>query len=509
MSLHADPTAPNELATPAPRLRLVEAPVEERSYAAPAATGTTSAQAYRAGVRITDAATVAVPIVVACISQLAIAGIAVWGAAASLPYWQAAGSAILVWYLALWLTRARDPRILGTGRAEFGRVVIAGTSTFAVLAIAHILLGASIERWLFVFAIPGGVAGLLLGRVLWRQWLRVQVARGRPLARVVIVGPRADVDYVLGQLEGCAVPAYRVVGAVVDGGQPQEMLGTSIPVSADFAGIPQFVAQVEADAVIVAGTPGARDAFLRNLAWHLERSETGLMVVSTPANVGDRRLCLRGVGGLSLVDVEIARYSGAKHVLKRVIDILGAALALIVLLPALLVIALLIRLDSPGPALFRQERIGRDGRPFRMLKFRSMRAAASDQLEGLLDRNDGAGLLFKMRRDPRVTRVGKVIRRHSLDELPQLWNVLVGDMSLVGPRPPLPNEVQRYDDEVQRRLYLRPGLTGVWQISGRSTLSWDRSVEMDLYYVENWTVAGDILIMVRTLRQLTNPVGAF
>jgi exopolysaccharide biosynthesis polyprenyl glycosylphosphotransferase len=509
MSLHADPTAPNELAKPAPRLRLVEAPAEEHHYASPAASGTTSAQWYRAGVRITDAVTVALPIVVACISQLAVAGLAVWGAAASLPYWQATGSAIAVWYLALWLTRARDPRILGTGRAEYGRVAIAGTTTFAVLAIAHILLGAELERWLFVFAIPAGVAGLLLGRALWRQWLRVQVARGRPLARVVVVGPRADVDYVLGQLEACPVPAYRVVGAVVDGAQADEKLGTSIPVSGDFDDIPQFVGQVEADAVIVAGTPGTRDAFLRNLAWHLERSETGLMVVSTPANVGDRRLCLRGIGGLSLVDVQIARYSGAKHVLKRAIDILGSGLALIVLMPLLLVIALVIRLDSPGPVIFPQERIGRDGRPFRMLKFRSMHYAASDQLDGLLDRNDGAGLLFKMRSDPRVTRVGKVIRRHSLDELPQLWNVFVGAMSLVGPRPPLPSEVQRYDDDVHRRLNLRPGLTGVWQISGRSMLSWDRSVELDLYYVENWTVLGDILIIVRTVRQLTNPVGAF
>ena len=513
MSLHADPTAPNELARPAPRLRLVEAPAQERSYAdtalADRAAGTTSAQAYRAGVRLTDAATVALALVVSCVSQLALTGVAVWGTAESLPYWQAAGLAIIVWYIALWVTRARDPRILGAGRAEYARVAIAGTTTFAVLAISHILLGAELERWLFVFAIPAGVAGLAAGRALWRQWLKVQVARGRPLARVVVVGPRSDVDYVLGQLGACAVPAYRVVGVVADGAQTDDRLGTTIPVSGDFERIPQFVSHVDADAVIVAGTPGARDAFLRTLAWDLERSETGLMVVSAPANVGDRRLCLRGVGGLSLVDVEVARYSGAKHALKRMIDIVGSGLALVVLLPLLLVIALVVRLDSAGPAIFRQERIGRDGRPFRMLKFRSMHVAASDQLDGLLDHNDGSGLLFKMRSDPRVTRVGKIIRRHSLDELPQLWNVFVGDMSLVGPRPPLPSEVQRYDDEVHRRLYLRPGLTGVWQISGRSTLSWDRSVELDLYYVENWTVLGDILIMVRTMRQLTHPVGAF
>jgi lipopolysaccharide/colanic/teichoic acid biosynthesis glycosyltransferase len=196
-------------------------------------------------------------------------------------------------------------------------------------------------------------------------------------------------------------------------------------------------------------------------------------------------------------------------VLKRALDIVVSSIALVVLFPLLVVLAVLIRADSPGPALFRQERVGRDGRRFRMLKFRSMVANAPEELDGLLDRNDGAGLLFKMKSDPRITPLGRTLRRHSLDELPQLWNILVGDMSLVGPRPPLPCEVDCYEDHVRRRLYTRPGLTGLWQISGRSTLSWDESVELDLFYVENWSIAGDLLIMARTFRQLSHPVGAF
>jgi len=186
-----------------------------------------------------------------------------------------------------------------------------------------------------------------------------------------------------------------------------------------------------------------------------------------------------------------------------------AGCALLFLSPVFAVIALLIRLDSEGPAFFAQERVGRGGRLFRILKFRSMNASAPAQLEALMASNEGNGVLFKMKNDPRVTRLGRTLRKYSLDELPQLWNVLMGDMSLVGPRPPLASEVSTYEDHVHRRLYIKPGLTGMWQVNGRSNLSWEDSVRLDLYYVENWSLMGDLIILWRTVKVVAAPVGAY
>jgi exopolysaccharide biosynthesis polyprenyl glycosylphosphotransferase len=207
--------------------------------------------------------------------------------------------------------------------------------------------------------------------------------------------------------------------------------------------------------------------------------------------------------------VELPQYAGAKHILKRMFDLVGTVCALVVLLPLLVVIAIIIRIDSPGPVLFRQTRVGRGGTSFGMLKFRSMVVGAEDQLAGLLDQNEGAGVLFKMKNDPRVTRFGRVMRKYSLDELPQFWNVLIGEMSLVGPRPPLAREVASYEQHVNRRLYIKPGITGMWQVNGRSNLDWDESVRLDLYYVENWSITGDLVILWRTLRVLREHSGAY
>jgi lipopolysaccharide/colanic/teichoic acid biosynthesis glycosyltransferase len=172
-------------------------------------------------------------------------------------------------------------------------------------------------------------------------------------------------------------------------------------------------------------------------------------------------------------------------------------------------IAIAIRLDSPGPILFRQQRVGRDGHTFGMLKFRTMHVDAEQQLAALLASNEGAGPLFKLKQDPRITRVGAFLRKHSLDELPQFWNALKGDMSVVGPRPPLPREATAYDGNAMRRLYLKPGITGLWQISGRSDLSWDESVRLDVRYVENWSVMQDLMIIVKTARIVVRPAGAY
>ena len=186
-----------------------------------------------------------------------------------------------------------------------------------------------------------------------------------------------------------------------------------------------------------------------------------------------------------------------------------SSIALTILWPLLVVLAILVRLEDHAPAFFRQLRVGRNGKTFSMIKFRSMVPHAEERLAELADKSDGNGILFKLIDDPRITKIGRVLRKYSLDELPQLWNVLIGQMSLVGPRPPLPSEVERYEDHVLRRLYIKPGLTGMWQINGRSNLSWEDSVRLDLFYVENWSLAGDLLILWRTAKIVLKPVGAY
>ena len=261
--------------------------------------------------------------------------------------------------------------------------------------------------------------------------------------------------------------------------------------------------------MIVAGPGKGGGKYIQELGWQLEESATELILTTGLTNVAGPRIHARPVEGLPLMHVELPQYTGARHTLKRLFDIAASASALLFLLPVFLLLAILIKRDSPGKVLFRQERVGKGGKKFLMVKFRSMVESAEDDLSGLLDQNEGAGMLFKMQHDPRVTEVGRWMRKYSLDELPQFWNILKGDMSLVGPRPPLQREVDGYKNRVHRRLYIKPGLTGMWQTNGRSELNWQDSVRLDLYYVENWSLAGDLIIIWRTALQMIRPVGAY
>jgi exopolysaccharide biosynthesis polyprenyl glycosylphosphotransferase len=246
------------------------------------------------------------------------------------------------------------------------------------------------------------------------------------------------------------------------------------------------------------------------VSWQLEGSSTDLVVSPGLTEVAGPRLHILPVAGLPLLHVDEPKFTGFRRVLKGAFDRVSAALALVLLSPIFLVLVLAVRLTSSGPALFRQVRVGRAGSTFVMLKFRSMYADAEERLASLREQSDhGDGVLFKMKEDPRVTRVGKFLRKYSLDELPQLINVVLGTMSLVGPRPPLPLEVARYEDHVHRRLLVKPGLTGLWQISGRSDLSWDESVQLDLRYVENWSLGEDLFILWKTVRAVAHGSGAY
>ncbi|ELT45968.1 undecaprenylphosphate glycosylphosphotransferase [Arthrobacter nitrophenolicus] len=235
----------------------------------------------------------------------------------------------------------------------------------------------------------------------------------------------------------------------------------------------------------------------------------GLIMAPALTDVAGPRIHTQQVAGLPLIHVTTPTLEGGQRVAKRLFDIVVSALLILLAAPAMACVAVLVKLDSPGPILFRQERVGIEGRHFRMLKFRSMVVDAESKLQELADQNEGSGPLFKMKNDPRITRIGGALRRFSIDELPQLFNVFSGSMSLVGPRPPLPREVEAYESDVRRRLLVKPGVTGLWQVSGRSNLSWQDSVRLDLYYVENWSLAGDLVIILRTVRAVFHSTGAY
>ncbi|WBU38826.1 sugar transferase [Homoserinibacter sp. YIM 151385] len=416
------------------------------------------------------------------------------------------------WLGVLASSRTREASIVGVGATEYRRVARATVVAFALVAsgLAVLDLHTELQRYLALFAI--GITSLLVTRWIWRLWLGVQRREGRYLSTALVVGSADEVAYVVGRMERRRRAGYLVVGAATDEDLPGgriEIGGRSIARLADLEHVAGAAHRVGADAVVVVGEPvGDRD-YVRRLSWALEGGSTQLVLASSLTDVAGPRIHFRPVEGLPLVQVELPQFSGAKHLVKRAMDIALAALALLLLAPLLAAIAIAIRLDSPGAAVFRQERVGRNGETFTMLKFRSMVDRADTRLGELLDADEGAGVLFKMRQDPRVTRLGRILRKYSLDELPQIWNVLVGDMSLVGPRPPLQREVDGYESHVHRRLYIKPGLTGMWQVNGRSDLSWEESVRLDLYYVENWSITGDLMIMWRTARVIVTGSGAY
>jgi exopolysaccharide biosynthesis polyprenyl glycosylphosphotransferase len=248
---------------------------------------------------------------------------------------------------------------------------------------------------------------------------------------------------------------------------------------------------------------------LQQLAWELEGSHAELVVAPVLMEVAGPRLHVTGVLGMPLLRLSAPVFTGARRVVKEVVDRVGGMFMLTLLSPFLLFLALCIKVNDRGPVFYRQRRIGKDGKAFTMVKFRTMRTDAEARRIDLLAMNEAQGPLFKMRKDPRVTRVGAVLRRYSLDELPQLFNVIIGSMSLVGPRPPLPEETERYGPDARRRLLVKPGLTGLWQVSGRSDLPWEESVRLDLRYVEDWSLALDALILWKTVRAVLKGQGAY
>ncbi|MCC3269643.1 sugar transferase [Arthrobacter gengyunqii] len=458
-----------------------------------------------------DTAVVVQAVILAHVTRFGVANESMTGENISVPYWAVSGIVCGAWLVLLAVYRSRAVGIAGSGIDEYKRVISATFAVMGLFAVLMLVFHLDFSRGYFAGAFVSGLVWLIVCRWLVRCWLGRQRRNGRYLTKVIILGRPKDVRHVAHQLQGRGGAAYQVVGAALTRPTQGDLwVGRQrVPVVADRSTLVDAVRRLSADAVIVAGPLKGYGASVQELGWQLEESATQLILTTGLTNVAGPRIHSRPVEGLPLMHVELPQYTGVKHVLKRALDIALSALALLVLLPVFAVLAMLIRRDSDGPAIFRQERVGRGGEAFTMYKFRSMVLSAEEELESLLDRNEGAGVLFKIQGDPRVTGVGRWLRKYSLDELPQFWNVLCGHMSLVGPRPPLPGEVARYGDRVGRRLYIKPGLTGMWQINGRSELNWKDGVRLDLYYVENWSLAGDLIILWRTFKVLWKPVGAY
>jgi exopolysaccharide biosynthesis polyprenyl glycosylphosphotransferase len=401
-----------------------------------------------------------------------------------------------------------DARFIGLGSEEFRRIINSAIGLMAAIAIASYAWKLDFARGYVLIALPGLAVVNLAARYAMRKQLHRQRERGLHMRRVTAVGHAAAVAELIVQLRRDQFHGLEVVNAcVADYTELTEIEG--IPVTGGFADAARVAASTGADMVAVLACPEMDGLALRRLAWELEEDGTDLCVAPALMDVAGPRTTIRPVAGLPLLHVDHADLAGIKRAIKSFFDKIIATVALMALSPILALITLAIVLGDGGPELFTQTRVGKDGQPFTMFKFRTMVPDAELRKEELLAQDEGDGVLFKMRKDPRITTVGSWLRRWSLDELPQLLNVVLGEMSLVGPRPSLPVEAALFSDDVYRRLMVKPGITGLWQINGRSDLSREDAVRLDLRYVDNWTLALDLEILWKTFEAVANGRGAY
>ncbi len=411
---------------------------------------------------------------------------------------------------ALAVSRAWAPAVLGQGAEEFRRLGRSLFTAAVVLALGGIALTSrNIKLWIFV-AIPALALVTMTVRYLLRLWLHGQRKEGRCLRPVLAAGSPETVRDLIARSRKfphlgwrvdavCTTDGLGLDGDHVDG----------VPVVGALSEVANHVRRDGYRVVAVTADPHWSPDRLQRLAWNLEGSDAEMVVAPVLMEVAGPRLHVDAVLGIPLLRVSMPTFSGGRRAVKGIVDRLGAAVLLVLFAPLMLCVALLVLADSRGGAFYRQRRVGKDGHEFTIFKFRTMVTGADAARAELIHRNEGAGLLFKLRRDPRVTRVGAALRRYSIDELPQLFNVLTGSMSLVGPRPPLPEESAAYGPDIRRRLLVKPGLTGLWQISGRSDLPWEEAVRLDLRYVEDWSLALDAVILWKTLRAVLYGQGAY
>ena len=433
-----------------------------------------------------------------------------FGGRLSLEYGVVCVALPLLWVATLLLFGAYSVRSIGIGSDEFRKVLNAGFSLTAGLAILSYAVNIELSREYLLLAMPTLTGADLCARLARRKRLHRRRARGQCMSTVLAVGPEPAVADLVRELRRGTYHGLAVVAACL-GGETTSKVVAGIPVFGGLAvdDVVSAVRRSGADTVAVLSSSELDAVTLRQIAWGLEKTGTGLYVAPALLDVAGPRTTIRPTAGLTLLHVDHPEISGPRQVLKGLFDRVTAGVALVILAPLFFALAVAIRVSDAGPALFVQTRVGKDGRIFKMYKFRTMVVDAERRLAELRAHNEFDGVLFKMRNDPRITAVGARLRKWSLDELPQLINVFRGEMSLVGPRPALPDEAALYADHVRRRLVVRPGLTGMWQVNGRSDLSWEETVRLDLRYVENWSFALDLQILWKTVSVLLRGSGAY
>jgi exopolysaccharide biosynthesis polyprenyl glycosylphosphotransferase len=457
---------------------------------------------YASWLRVSDA-------VVVCVSVFA-SQLLRFGYSEDGPAFTAVSAVIAVgWLISLSAFRTRARGVLGVGTDEYRRVWTATMTTFVCLALVASLFRLDLSRGYLAIALPLGLAALTMNRHLARRYVRAQHRKGKFVNDFLAVGTPKAVEHFSQALMKHPTHGYRLAGSY----SPELLRGEILAANTDTPSAVQgrFAQTVHCSgaSTVVVLSSDLSPVELRALSWQLESLDVDLVMSPGVVDVAEPRLTLRAGSGVPLLHVEKPQYDGAKRFGKRAFDVTFSLAVLSLLLPALLGAALAVKLTSRGPVFYRAHRVGLDGCPFRMIKFRSMVANADQMTTALSHLNQCDNVLFKIRDDPRVTRVGHFLRRYSIDELPQFFNVLRGEMSVVGPRPPLPREVEAYDADVRRRLLVRPGITGLWQVSGRSDLSWEDSVRLDLSYVENWSMAADLAIAAATVSAVLAGRGAY
>jgi exopolysaccharide biosynthesis polyprenyl glycosylphosphotransferase len=414
-----------------------------------------------------------------------------------------------LWPVAVAISRGYERSKIGVGGDEMRAVLRAAILAIACGAVPSTIIGKPGVVAVCVMATPIAVLASLAVRFISRKHLHHQQRLGRNVRKVIVVGSAyaaADLNAVLNREQHAGMT---VIGVCVPAADVSRAHDAGLAVIGDLEQVPALIKTYGADAVAVTSGDATRHNYLRELSWALEGAGVELLVHPGLIEVAGPRMHIRPYVGLPLLHVEQPHFTGWRRLLKRATDIVLTSLGILVISPVLAAIALAVKVSDRGPVIFRQTRVGLDGSTFTMFKFRSMHTDAETKLAELRAQNPNMGTMFKMEDDPRITRVGRFLRRFSLDELPQLFNVLGGTMSLVGPRPPLQSEVDVYEDHARRRLLVTPGLTGLWQVSGRSLLSWEETVRLDLRYVENWTLTLDLLIMWKTFFAVVAKRGAF
>lgn len=436
-----------------------------------------------------------------------------WTGSAHIGYTSLSAVLVILWmgFLAL---GSRSPKVTGRGFEEYVTLAAATLQLFGLVAIGSMLLHIDISRGYLAIALPLGLTGLFATRWMWRRINGRKRRQGHDQSKLLVVGATRAAHDIATEFAKDPWAGYQVVGICTPLGpsRAKEVItvaGRDIPIVGTDEAILDAVQRSGVDTVALAATHHLSPVEIRRLMWELETVGVDLMVAPGLIDIADQRLTSRPVAGMAVFEITKPQYSRANSFLKRSFDVVFATAALLAVSPIMVLTAIAVRLTSPGPIFYRSERIGIDGQPFRMTKFRSMYTDADSRQADLIAANGGNALYFKMKDDPRVTKVGKVIRKFSIDEVPQFFDVLSGAMSVVGPRPQVRREVDTYDDLVSRRLSVKPGLTGLWQVSGRNDLEVEDAVRMDLSYVENWSLLQDLLIIAKTVRTVIAGSGAY